>query len=85
MSFKAFFSYFVGVIAMLIGSKAYIQSKSAFMLVLLLIGGFCISQITSFVVHMYCKTKNEMEHPSIPAPDYNSGNSGSRVIRISAR
>lgn len=90
MSFKAFVSYFVGVIAMLLGSKYYMQSRSVFLLIMLLLGGFCISQIISFVIHMYCKLKNDMAHPPVPGPSYKpeeyaSGNLGSRVIRISAR
>lgn len=70
MSFKAFLSYFFGVIAMLLGSKFYLQSRSAFLFILLLLGGFCISQITCFIIHMYCKLKNDMENPPVPAQNY---------------
>ena len=86
MSFKAFVSYFVGVIAMLLGSKYYIQSRSAFLLILLLVGGFCISQIVSFVIHMYCKLKNEIENPPVLNQNQNFGtdSSSSRSIKISS-
>lgn len=86
MSFKAFVSYFVGVIAMLLGSKYYIQSRSVFLLILLLVGGFCISQIVSFVIHMYCKLKNEIENPPVLNQNQNFGtdSSSSRSLKISS-
>ena len=66
MSFKCFFSYFFGVLSLLLGQRLYTWYGNPVSIGLILTAGFIISQIVCYSVHQMMKEKHEFETKSKP-------------------
>lgn len=61
MSFKCFFSYFIGALSLLLGQRFYIWYGNPVSIGLCLTAGFVISQIVCYSVHQIMKEKHDIE------------------------